>query len=140
MREPDPPREIKSHKEDPESLEPVKERKKLPEISLKPVVRKNDSAKKSRQPSPADSQGKQVADDKHIRLEPKVDPALGRVLADRDKLEKIILNLLFNALKFTPAGGRVSLRAEKQFRSAFDRIFHLLFNFLTLLSRMKWTH
>jgi signal transduction histidine kinase len=57
---------------------------------------------------------RQVADDKHIRFETFVDPALGAVLADRDKLEKILLNLVFNALKFTPAGGHVGLRAEKQ--------------------------
>jgi len=60
------------------------------------------------------SAARQVADDKRIKLETFVDPALGAVLADRDKLEKIVLNLLFNALKFTPAGGSVSLRAEKQ--------------------------
>lgn len=30
---------------------------------------------------------------------------------DRDKLEKIILNLLFNSFKFTPEGGKVSLEA-----------------------------
>ena len=60
------------------------------------------------------SAARQVADDKRIKLETFVDPALGAVLADRDKLEKIVLNLVFNALKFTPAGGRVSLRAEKQ--------------------------
>ena len=41
-------------------------------------------------------------------------PAVGTVLADRDKLEKVVLNLVFNALKFTPAGGRVELRAEKR--------------------------
>ena len=60
------------------------------------------------------SAARQVAEDKRIKLETFVDPALGTVLADRDKLEKIVLNLLFNALKFTPAGGRVELRAEKQ--------------------------
>lgn len=57
---------------------------------------------------------KPMADGKRLRLETLVDPALGTVLTDRDKLEKIVLNLLFNALKFTPAGGRVSLRGEKQ--------------------------
>ncbi len=59
------------------------------------------------------SAARQVADDKRLRLETFVDPAVGTVLADRDKLEKVVLNLLFNALKFTPAGGRVELRAEK---------------------------
>ena len=60
------------------------------------------------------SAARQVADDKRLRLETIVDPELGSVIADRDKLEKIVLNLVFNALKFTPAGGRVELRAEKK--------------------------
>ncbi|MGD0615932.1 MAG: ATP-binding protein [Verrucomicrobiota bacterium] len=60
------------------------------------------------------SAARQVADDKRLKLETYVDPGLDTVLADRDKLEKILLNLIFNALKFTPSGGRVSLRAEKQ--------------------------
>ncbi len=60
------------------------------------------------------SAARQVADDKRLRLETIVDPELGPVVADRDKLEKILLNLVFNALKFTPAGGRVEVRAEKK--------------------------
>lgn len=54
---------------------------------------------------------KQVADDKRIQLESNIEPSLGCFMADRDKLEKIILNLLFNALKFTPSGGKVELSA-----------------------------
>lgn len=60
------------------------------------------------------SAARQVADDKRLRLDTYTDPALGLVLGDRDKLEKIVLNLVFNALKFTPSGGRVELRAEKR--------------------------
>lgn len=57
---------------------------------------------------------RQVAADKKITLETHVGPELDAVLGDPDKLEKIALNLLFNALKFTPEGGHVWLRVEKQ--------------------------
>ena len=60
------------------------------------------------------SAARQVAEDKKIKLETYTDLRLGVVATDPDKLEKIVLNLLFNALKFTPANGRVELRAEKQ--------------------------
>ncbi|HET7626288.1 MAG TPA: ATP-binding protein [Verrucomicrobiae bacterium] len=59
------------------------------------------------------SAARQVADDKRLKLETFIDPDAEAIMADRDKLEKIVLNLVFNALKFTPAGGRVELRAEK---------------------------
>jgi signal transduction histidine kinase len=61
---------------------------------------------------------RQVAADKRIQLETRMDERIGAVLTDRDKLEKITLNLLFNALKFTPIGGQVWLRAEKQWAKA----------------------
>jgi signal transduction histidine kinase len=55
----------------------------------------------------------QMAVAKQIALTTHTDAELGRAIADRDKLEKIVLNLLFNSLKFTPKNGRIWLRAEK---------------------------
>ena len=57
---------------------------------------------------------RKTAEDRGIRLEIAVDYNLGTVVTDSDKLEKILLNLLFNALKFTPAGGTVQLNAARQ--------------------------
>jgi signal transduction histidine kinase len=57
---------------------------------------------------------RKTAEDRGIRLETGVDATVGTVMVDSDKLEKILLNLLFNALKFTPGGGTVRLRASRQ--------------------------
>ena len=55
-----------------------------------------------------------TAKDKRVKLSTKVGGNVGAVMADRDKLEKIILNLLFNALKFTSSGGQVELTVQKE--------------------------
>lgn len=55
-----------------------------------------------------------VAKDKRIHLNIDCQDGLGRVLADAEKLERICLNLLFNALKFTPSGGTVRLHAARE--------------------------
>ena len=54
-----------------------------------------------------------VAEAKGVRLETFVEDGLGSILADRDKLEKVALNLLFNAIKFTPTGGLIELAVQK---------------------------
>ena len=50
-----------------------------------------------------------LAQQKGIRLNKTFEPSTRPVLIDMDKLEKIVLNLLLNALKFTPAGGSISI-------------------------------
>lgn len=56
-----------------------------------------------------------LADAQRIHLEADLDTSIPTALIDRDKLEKILFNLLSNAHKFTPQGGTVllSLHAEE---------------------------
>ena len=46
-----------------------------------------------------------------IALELAVEASLGQIVADERKVRQVVLNLLSNAMKFTPEGGRVSVRA-----------------------------
>jgi PAS domain S-box-containing protein len=54
-----------------------------------------------------------AAEAKHIRLETTVDPQVGAVSGDPDRLRQIIWNLLSNAVKFTPKQGRIQVRLER---------------------------
>jgi len=49
---------------------------------------------------------------KAIALSLEVDPAIGEVRADERKFKQILLNLLANAIKFTPDGGRIAVDAR----------------------------
>jgi PAS domain S-box-containing protein len=53
-----------------------------------------------------------AADVKGIRLETTVDPQVGAVSGDPDRLRQIVWNLLSNAVKFTPKHGRIQVRLE----------------------------
>jgi PAS domain S-box-containing protein len=50
-----------------------------------------------------------AAEAKQIRLEPALDPRLGPLIADADRIQQVVWNLLSNAIKFTPEGGEVKL-------------------------------
>lgn len=54
-----------------------------------------------------------AAESTSIELTGASEPALPEVVADRDRILQVFSNLVGNALKFTPAGGRVVLAAAR---------------------------
>jgi signal transduction histidine kinase len=55
-----------------------------------------------------------LAEKKNIDLRGQVDPGIPLVWQDGDKLQQILSNVLSNAIKFTPEGGRVLVKAEPE--------------------------
>lgn len=55
----------------------------------------------------------EVARSRHIRLEAQIEPT-GTVEVDTEKMERVVFNLISNALKFTPDNGRISLRCVRR--------------------------
>jgi two-component system, OmpR family, phosphate regulon sensor histidine kinase PhoR len=53
-----------------------------------------------------------VAQDKAIVVTTEVQPDMPLALVDRDQIVQVLMNLLFNAIKFTPRDGAVRVRAQ----------------------------
>jgi len=49
---------------------------------------------------------------KNLRLQTVIDPSVGPVSGDPDRLQQVAWNLLSNAVKFTPKGGRVQVQVR----------------------------
>jgi signal transduction histidine kinase len=59
---------------------------------------------------------KQTATDKGLLFSYEVEPGLPRIKSDPTKVAQVITNLASNAIKFTPEGGSVTLRAGRDAR------------------------
>jgi two-component system sensor histidine kinase BaeS len=53
-------------------------------------------------------------DDKGVALVTDIPAGLPPVLADEDRIGQVLLNLVGNALQYTPSGGRVTLQAKRE--------------------------
>src|SRR2546423_3901617 len=54
-----------------------------------------------------------AAEAKQIQLDMELDYEAGQVSGDPDRLQQVVWNLMSNAIKFTPKGGRVNVQLER---------------------------
>lgn len=59
-----------------------------------------------------------AADAKQIQLAVTLDPSARHTIGDKNRLQQVVWNLLANAIKFTPANGRIEVKVGRAGRNA----------------------
>ena len=54
-----------------------------------------------------------AAEAKSIDLQDIIDPSVSLIAGDPNRLQQVVWNLISNAVKFTPRGGKVQVRLER---------------------------
>jgi PAS domain S-box-containing protein len=55
---------------------------------------------------------KGLINDKRLKVEIAIDPSVAQVVVDGTRMKQVLYTLLSNAVKFTPAAGRIAIRAR----------------------------
>jgi PAS domain S-box-containing protein len=52
--------------------------------------------------------------EKTITIETEIDDELPEIIADKERIKQVLLNIVHNAIKFSPSGSNVSIRVQKE--------------------------
>jgi PAS domain S-box-containing protein len=63
-----------------------------------------------------------AAEAKGLQLEVQIDPMVGPISGDADRLQQVVWNLLTNSVKFTPKGGRIAVSLDIEGSDAVLRV------------------
>ena len=73
---------------------------------------------------------KTVAEEKGLKIEQMIPSDLPRIRADKAQIQKVFYNLIGNAIKFTPSGGKVTITAQAAYAGPGDGSSQAILNHL----------